>query len=205
MRQILGFFTIIIVLIIVYYYCITKVAAINEDTFQQTKMSLEHPIDIVFERNGTVDCSLTRLPCITNQQCIDNCVNRNIFVGNNTMVCDQGYCLTRDSQITGSSQETKECDQSLGLIRAFVASEFVVGQVCISTYRDVVDDQGQIRPYVCDNGLLDINVAERQFSVNDCICDTGYTRFIFSQTSFVRNIPVCVPDAQASLFTRIYG
>jgi hypothetical protein len=118
--------------------------------------------------------------------------------------CNGGFCTARDAQVSGQDTHNIDCDSSLGLIKAFIASEFVVDQICISTYRDVIDDLGQPRPYLCESGKLDINLVTRPFSANDCVCAGGFTKMLFNQTALARSIPVCIPNRLANIYKKIY-
>ncbi|ABY65828.1 ac115-like protein [Orgyia leucostigma nucleopolyhedrovirus] len=193
-----GFSVVLLVLILVFYVCYNQTLHLIRD--ENESIAASNPMQFVFERNGIVDCAHTKLPCVTDRQCVDNCAIQNA-VG--TMVCDEGFCSNRDAQVSGRPDDF-ECDSALGLIKVFVASEFVVNQLCISTYRDIVDDSGQRRPYVCDDGVLDLDLANRQFTADDCVCDTGYTKMIFNQTALVRSVPVCVPNSSAAMYARVY-
>ncbi|AGR56850.1 pif3 [Hemileuca sp. nucleopolyhedrovirus] len=196
----IGFSVILVVLIIIYYVCINQAVRLNEFHANEIADDSSSPMEFVYDRNGVVDCGHTKLPCVTDRQCIDNCVSQNAI---GTLVCDEGFCSNRDSQISGRPDDF-ECNASLGLIKVFAASEFVVDQLCISTYRDIIDDFGTPRPYVCDDGTLNVDLMLRQFTPNDCICSPGYTKMTFYQTAFARTIPVCVPDSLASVYSRIY-
>lgn len=158
------------------------------------------PLELIFDRNGIVNCTLTKLPCVTDRQCTDNCSLQNA-VG--TMVCDNGFCANADLRVAGRPDDF-ECDQSLGLIKVYVASEFVVDQLCISTYRDIVDDVGRPRPYLCDAGTLDVDVVRKQFSPADCTCAENFTKMLFNQGAYTRAIPVCIPNSIARVYSKIY-
>ncbi|ABI35794.1 Pif3 [Ectropis obliqua nucleopolyhedrovirus] len=202
-NYVVGLLLVLVVLCFMYYIFMGKVLQLieadetaNEDTFND-------PMQLVFARNGIVDCNNTRLPCVTDRQCIDNCV---LQLATGRLECDNGFCVNRDANIAGRPEtETQlDCDIALGLIRVFAASEFVVSQTCISTYRDIVDDLGSIRPYVCSDGTLDIDLSVRQFSPADCKCNPNYTKMIFNQTAFARSVPVCIPNSRAAVYSKIY-
>ncbi|WBB27202.1 PIF-3 [Mythimna sequax nucleopolyhedrovirus] len=192
-----GIVVVIIALLIVCYYVMKGADNLNK-LRPNTPSSL---IDLVFHRNGIVDCTSTRLPCVMDRQCADNCAVQN---ATGALVCENGFCMNRDASLTGRPNDF-ECDISLGLIKVFVASEFVVDNLCISTYRDIVDDFGEPRPYLCGGGgTLDIDLANRQFSPADCTCAAGFTKMIFNQTALARTIPVCIPDRAANVYRKIY-
>ncbi|QNV47797.1 per os infectivity factor-3 [Alphabaculovirus altersperidaniae] len=203
--SIFGIIIFIIVLYIMYFYLMRTIQNINDNETRDVVMANVDPhvaMDIVFDRNGVVDCNNTRLPCVSDRQCIDNCL---VQTAVGAMVCDNGFCGNRDNDIAGSSRpDDFECDSAIGLIKAFVASEFVVDQLCISTYRDIVDDFGQPRPYLCGNGSLDIDLVNRQFTAADCTCSDGYTKMLFNQTALARSIPVCIPNRSRNVFSKIY-
>ncbi|QAT90333.1 PIF-3 [Spodoptera exempta nucleopolyhedrovirus] len=203
--NIFGFIVLLLVLFIVCYYVMRTINVFNQNEQLFTLRANLDPksaMDLVFDRNGVVDCNNTRLPCLSDNQCIDNCLIQNA-VG--ALVCDNGFCNIRNNSLTNRPEDDEmDCDSSLGLIKVFVASEFVVDQMCVSTYRDIIDDMGQVRPYVCENGKLDIDLVTRQFSANDCTCNEGFTKMIFNQTALARPIPVCVPNRSRALFSRIY-
>lgn len=201
---IFGIIIVLIVLFIMSFYLMRTIKIFNDDETHNIVKSNTSPqtaMEIVFDRNGVVDCNSTRLPCVSDRQCIDNCL---VQTAVGALVCDNGFCSNRDSSIGGGRPDDFECDSALGLIKAFIASEFVVDQLCISTYRDIVDDLGEPRPYLCTNGTLDIDLVNRQFSASDCTCSWGYTKMLFNQTALARSIPVCVPNRSRTLFGKIY-
>jgi Per os infectivity factor 3 len=197
-----GIAVVIVVLFIVCYYAMMGVVYMNTKYINNVVDANEPKslIDLVFDRNGIVDCTTTRLPCVTNRQCLDNCAVQNA-VG--ALVCEDGFCANRDASITGRPDDF-ECDIRLGLIKVYVASEFIVNQLCISTYRDIVDDFGEPRPYLCANGELDIDLVNKPFSVADCECATGYTKMLFNQGALARNIPVCIPNRTSNVYSKVY-
>ncbi|AUF81628.1 pif-3 [Malacosoma neustria nucleopolyhedrovirus] len=199
----IGLVVLIVVLCIVCFYIISTANRLVQDHLDRSRRyNVSDRLNIVFDRNGIVDCSFTRLPCVTDRQCRDNCLATNALSG---LVCDEGFCATRPQTVTGLPPENEiECDPKLGLFRAFVGFEYMMNQMCISTYRDVIDDAGNPRPYVCNSGVLDIDVTSRQFSADDCTCFAGYTKMIFNQTALARSIPVCVPNALRNVFSTIY-
>lgn len=201
---ILGITTLLVALFIVCFYLMRTIKAFNDnETTAIVDANQSRPqsaIDLVFDRNGVVDCTSTRLPCVTDRQCMDNCAVQNA-VG--ALVCDNGFCANRDASLTGRPDDF-ECNIALGLIKVFVASEFVVDQICISTYRDIVDDFGEPRPYLCEHGTLDIDLVNKQFSSADCTCAAGYTKMLFNQTALARSIPVCIPNRARNVFSKVY-
>ncbi|ABM45759.1 per os infectivity factor 3 [Spodoptera frugiperda multiple nucleopolyhedrovirus] len=201
--SIYGIVVALVVLFIVCFYIMGTIQTLNDrETHEIVKANVnpQTAMDIVFDRNGVVDCNSTRLPCISDQQCQDNCLIQTAIGG---IACNNGFCGTRDASFTGRPDDF-ECDPKLGLIKAYVASEFVVDQMCISTYRDIVDDLGEPRPYLCDNGVLDIDLISKQFSAADCTCSSGYTKMLFNQTALARSIPVCIPNRSRNVFSKIY-
>ena len=202
--NIIGVVVLLIVLFIVCFYVTRTLQNLNAK--QEAKITAankarpESIMDLVFDRNGIVDCKTTRLPCVTDRQCADNCTIQNA-VG--ALVCDNGFCANRDATYTGRPDDF-ECDIRLGLIKVYVASEFVVDQLCISTYRDLVDDLGEPRPYLCQNGILDIDLVNKPFSPGDCRCASGYTKMLFNQTALARTIPVCIPNRTRNVYRKIY-
>ncbi|AIE47828.1 pif3 [Peridroma alphabaculovirus] len=199
--SVLGVVVVLIVLFIICYYVIAALRELNAaDEARVAAAAASAPMDLVFDRNGIVDCTHTRLPCVTDRQCTDNCAVQNA-VG--ALVCDHGFCANRDPSVTGRPDDF-HCDIALGLVKVYVASEFVVDQVCISTYRDIVDDLGEPRPYICDGGALDIDLVNRPFSVADCSCADGYTKMLFNQTALARSVPVCIPSRADAVYRRVY-
>ncbi|ACI28761.1 agip59 [Agrotis ipsilon multiple nucleopolyhedrovirus] len=199
-----GFAVLLIVLFIVCLYLMGTIQMFNDTEIAEivsaNRNAPTSAMDLVFDRNGVVDCTSTRLPCVTDRQCMDNCAVQNA-VG--ALVCDNGFCANRDASLNGRPDDF-ECDISIGLIKVYVASEFVVDQLCISTYRDIVDDFGEPRPYLCENGTLDIDLVNRQFTAADCTCSSGYTKMLFNQTALARSIPVCIPNRASNVFRKIY-
>ncbi|QYC92743.1 Per os infectivity factor 3 [Trabala vishnou gigantina nucleopolyhedrovirus] len=183
-----------------YYACYAQ--AINLIRLQtiETETAVNNSMQFVYEQNGVVDCVQTKLPCVTDRQCVDNCIMQNAI---GVTVCEEGFCTNVDANVSGRPDDF-ECDAALGLIKVFAASEFVVNQFCISTYRDIIDDLGKTRPYVCDNGILNIDLVNRQFSPSDCACVYGHTKLVYDQTAFARSIPVCVPNSLTPIYKRIY-
>jgi Per os infectivity factor 3 len=199
-NNIISIILILVILIIVYLACYNVVLYLNNLDEHEIEQAIFNPMEFVYEQNGTVDCVNTRIPCVSNRQCLDNCATQNT-VGQ--IVCSNGFCANQNSQIAGRPDDF-ECDSALGLIKVFVASEFVVNQLCVSTYREIVDDLGSARPYLCDNGTLNIDLAVRQFTIHDCICSDGYTRMLFNQTALARAVPVCIPNSAANIYSKIY-
>lgn len=204
MNLIIGYITLTLVLIIISIFCLNFTRdLLTTNNVEQTGLNLfpDMSMDIMFARNGIVDCQKSKLPCVTDRQCLDNCSSQTLA---GEIVCQQGFCVTRDAQVAGVRPDDFECDASLGLVKVYVASEFVVQQLCVSTYRDVVDDLGAIRPYICENGSLSLDLINRPFTVDDCDCDAGYTRMAFNQTALARAIPVCIPNNLNMIYSKIY-
>ncbi|AUV65327.1 PIF-3 [Alphabaculovirus myunipunctae] len=197
-----GIVVAIVVLCIVCLYVMRATSYMNERYVNAVIQDNEPGslIDLVFDRNGIVDCVATRLPCVTDRQCADNCAVQNA-VG--ALVCENGFCANRDASFDARPDDF-ECDIRLGMIKVFVASEFVVDQLCISTYRDIVDDLGEPRPYLCHGGTLDIDLVNRPFSVADCRCSNGYTKMLFNQGALARSIPVCIPNRVSKVYAAVY-
>jgi hypothetical protein len=168
------------------------------DTLTPKVTPLTNIDEIHFENRASHDCIETQIPCITDQQCRDNCRSNRL---NNMLRCNEGFCSNVPSEEV--QENDIECDQNLGMIRAFLANEFFVTQFCISTYRDIIDDQENLRPYVCDNGSLNLDLMNNQFTVLSCQCRNGYTRYAFSQ-GLSRIIPVCIPNSLSNLYNAVY-
>ncbi|QBQ01582.1 pif-3 [Hyphantria cunea granulovirus] len=153
-------------------------------------------VPLLFQRHNTVDCDSVRTPCITSEQCHNNCQSG---VG---MSCVEGFC-GRAARVEHSFED---CDITRGMIMVLeVFGSLAVEQRCISTFRDVIDDDSELRPYVCGNeGVMHINVEEGPVRVEDCTCAEGFTRFAFAQGAFGRITPVCLPNSVARLFSLIY-
>lgn len=199
----IGFLLLLFVLILIYIILIKYVARLTNTTEHSVENDLRNPMQFLFDQNGIVDCERTKLPCVADRQCTDNCISQNA-VG--AMMCIEGFCAQRDAQIAGTRPDQFECDSDRGLINVFAASEFVVNQMCVSTYRDLFDDLGEPRPYLCGSGgQLDVNLTNRQFSVNDCRCADGYIRMVFNQTALARSVPVCIPASRIALYKKIYN
>ncbi|AAR28895.1 ORF131 [Leucania separata nucleopolyhedrovirus] len=200
-----DFVIVLIVLVIVCAFLMRGVSMMNRRIDGSDDEQIDSDTDkmqFVFERRALVNCAETRLPCTTDRQCYDNCINTNLT---SDMHCDEGFCTARVPFVGGHRPEDFVCDPKLGLLNVFTASEFVVTQLCVSTYRDLVDDLGEPRPYLCGSGgRLDIDLVTRQFTVDDCVCASGYTHMLFNQGALTRAIPVCIPNKSAVLFSRIY-
>lgn len=197
----IGYVTLLVTLIILYFYLLKLANASIDENYKTEIRHTNNPVQIKFAQNGIVDCIHTRLPCVTDRQCRDNCSLQNAVGGT---VCFEGFCSSQDLNVANRPDDFV-CDPRLGLINVFVASEFVMDQICISLYRDVVDDLGEPRPYLCDNGVLDLDLASRQFTANDCTCAARYTKMLFNQTALARTIPVCIPDAAINVYSKIYS
>lgn len=152
-------------------------------------------VRILFERHNILDCDATKLPCIVDEQCSENCKS------GITMHCESGFCATRPRY----SANPDDCDASRGLIMVVTALDgFAVENVCVSMYRDVVEDGGELRPYVCENGVMKLDLEHGPFAVEDCTCNSGYTRFTYTSGAFSRPIPVCIDNFSSELFRRVY-
>ncbi|USC25953.1 pif-3 [Palpita vitrealis nucleopolyhedrovirus] len=201
----LNFWQIIILFIIVLTIYMYIFKFVQKFILQnKTPQHAETPLfNFTFQRNRGTDCSLNRLPCVTDQQCRDNCVIANAV---SELTCRDGFCSASDVLQNAQAPNSITCDPALGLIRVFaVGGDFVVAQTCVSTYRDLVDDTGTLRPYLCDNGNLNINLNQIQFSPNDCECLIGYEKLVFRQTALARAIPVCIPNNLVNLYKRVYN
>ncbi|QBC76022.1 pif3 [Neophasia sp. alphabaculovirus] len=161
------------------------------------------PMDLVFQRDRGLDCALNRLPCVTDQQCRDNCV---IASAASQLNCEAGFCNATNALIDAQAPDSViDCDPALGLLRIYAAGgDFVVAQTCVSTYRDLVDDTGATRPYLCDDGALRLNLNTTQFSADACTCAVGYVKMLFRQTALARTVPVCIPERMSGLYKRVY-
>lgn len=158
---------------------------------------IQKRVRIAFEKHNIIDCDTVIVPCVADDQCRDNCR------GGLLMRCDEsGFCGRSGQRVDA---DVDECDISRGLITVLNAlGGLVVERVCVSMYRDVVADDGSLRPYVCDGGTMHLDLEKGPFRVEDCTCRTGYTLFSYGSGSFSRPTPVCVPNALASLYERIY-
>lgn len=165
----------------------------------------EFLFNFAFERSRGTDCALNKLPCVTDQQCRDNCVIANAA---SELACRNGFCNASNAlaSATPPPSDTTECDPALGLMRIFPAGgDFVVSQTCVSVYRDLVDDTGAVRPYICVGGQLQLNLDTQQFNVNACECPAETQKMSFRQGALARTIPVCLPALSAPLYDRVYN
>nr|AOL56685.1 hypothetical protein [Chrysodeixis includens nucleopolyhedrovirus] len=205
----LGIIFILIGLLVICFYLLktinimtaNRVESIDKDNRNTSKSALQ----FVYDQNGIVDCSHTRLPCVSKRQCTNNCA-----IAINQFDCVDGFC-TAAIPYTGPNSIKSICDRSRGLVDAIVADDILVYNTCVSTYRDIVSDSGALRPYICgyrdavdSTGNLSLDLVNKPFSVEDCICDSGYTRMYYNQTSLVRSIPVCIPNNLVSIYKNIY-
>ncbi|AKS25369.1 pif-3 [Clostera anastomosis granulovirus B] len=157
-------------------------------------------IRIAFERRNILDCDAVNVPCVSNDQCVDNCR------GGLMMSCNSSGFCSRALQATINDPET--CDANRGMIaviNALGSGGVISDSVCVSLYRDVVDDSGELREYVCDGGNMDLQLETRPFDVSDCECAPNYTKFTFVSGAFTRPTPVCVPNSLAVLYERVYA
>lgn len=194
----------IIIIVVVYIYAFRLIRLfMQDDKLDQLQTALAPLMEFSFQRARGVDCALNRLPCVTDQQCRDNCV---IASAASELSCDNGFCVATNALTEAQAPESViDCDPALGLMHVYSAGgDFVVAQTCVSTYRDLVDDTGDARPYLCDAGVLRLNLATTQFSTDACTCAAGYEKLMFRQTALARTIPVCIPTRMANLYRRVY-
>lgn len=203
----LNFWQILILLIIILIVYMYTFKFVQNFILQDAHMRINEleapPLNFTFQHNRGVDCSLNRLPCVTDQQCRDNCV---ISSAASELTCQDGFCNATNALLNAQAPDLIECDPALGLLHIFSAGgDFVVSQACVSTYRDLVDDTGTPRPYLCNNGRLNMNLDTVQFSPDACECSSGYEKMLFRQTALARTIPVCIPNHLANLYRRVYN
>ncbi|BAE72328.1 ORF39 peptide [Hyphantria cunea nucleopolyhedrovirus] len=194
----------IVIVAIVYVYAFGFVRQfVQEDAVEKQQAAAAPLMEFTFQRARGVDCALNRLPCVTNQQCRDNCV---IASAASNLACDNGFCSANNGLEGAQPPDARvECDTALGLLRVYAAGgDFVVAQTCVSTYRDLVDDTGAPRPYLCDGGALQLNLDTVQFSADACTCAAGYEKMLFRQTALARAVPVCIPSRMSNLYRRVY-
>ncbi|AKR17382.1 PIF-3 [Urbanus proteus nucleopolyhedrovirus] len=194
-----GLFILLIVMMMLYIYLSVYFTHLHQQTYNNTPFNT-HNMNLIFERHGLTNCTETKLPCVLDEQCNENCTKINNL---GTLECNEGFCQVRDPNVAGQPDDF-DCNAEVGLIKVFIANEFVINQLCISTYRDVFDDFGKPRPYVCDNGTLSVNLTIRPFVPSNCVCLAGFTRMLFNQTSYARAVPVCIPNNLMSLFAKVY-
>ncbi|AVA31130.1 pif3 [Oxyplax ochracea nucleopolyhedrovirus] len=189
----------IIIIFILYFYTYNLIKTFNNENDATETINTSSLLNFTFERKRGTDCVLNRLPCVIDQQCRDSCLIVNRI---SELKCQEGFCNATSAE---NQIEPHDCDSSLGLIKVFaVGGDFVVSQTCVSTYRDLVDDIGAIRPYLCDDGELTLNLNVKQFSVQACECLTGYEKMSFRQAALARVIPVCIPLHLVNLYKRVY-
>lgn len=193
------------VVAVVYFYAVGFARRfMQEDAAERLWAAAAPPLNLAFQRRRGVDCALNRLPCVTDQQCRDNCV---VAGAAGAPACDNGFCSATDALAEARPPgSATECDPALGLLRVYAAGgDFVVAQTCVSTFRDLVDDTGAARPYLCDAGALRLNLDTAPFSAEACTCAAGYDRLLFRQTALARTVPVCIPSRLTSLYRRVYA
>lgn len=151
-----------------------------------------------FKSKPAMDCVLDRLPCVVDSQCRDYCrrpIGRNIFR------CDLGFC-TPSTALTSTLEEV--CDEAKGLLSVVLATDFVVDQACISLVREVFEDNGDKKKFICDGGELDVDFKVRALAISDCACPNDKTKLIYDQGPLVSKTPLCVPKKSSALYERIY-
>lgn len=154
-------------------------------------------VKLLFERDNIVNCDAVPLPCVTDEQCVDNCQ------GGMFMRCQQGFCRKYIQPVEFVGVD--DCDISRGMVMVLTAVDtFLIQRMCISLYRDVIDDNSDVRPYICDQGEMLVDLENRPFSIADCTCRSGFTKFAYHQGAFARSTPVCIPNNLANLYSRIY-
>ncbi|AAS82709.1 ORF29 [Agrotis segetum granulovirus] len=155
---------------------------------------------LLFEKNNILDCSNTSIhvPCVTDRQCQENCRSGILFT------CIAGFCQVELQAV--DTIEPADCDAERGQIVVLNALDsLVVDYFCISLYRDVIEDGGNLRNYVCDGGEMYINLEEGPFQVSDCKCPEEHTRLTYRPGAFHRDTPVCIRNRPAILYSRVYG
>ncbi|ABC61160.1 unknown [Choristoneura occidentalis granulovirus] len=153
-------------------------------------------VNILFQKHNILDCNNVHVPCLTDDQCRDNCIDGMV------MRCDQGGFCNKGPRI----ENINDCDANRGLIVVLNAiNELVVETMCLSLYRDVINDDGSLKSYVCQNGNMELQLQENPFEVKDCQCASGYTLFSFSPGAFTRTIPICIPNRLTKLYSRVYN
>lgn len=201
--QILILFAIVLIVYMYTFKFVQNFILTDTEAIEQLNAPNTPLFNFAFRRNRGVDCALNRLPCVTDQQCRDNCV---IASAASELSCQEGFCNATDALVNAEAPDLIECDPALGLVRIFsAAGDFVVAQTCVSTFRDLVDDTGTPRPYLCDNGRLTFDLNAVQFSMESCECMANYEKMMFRQTALARTIPVCIPSHLASLYRRVYN
>ncbi|QED40621.1 PIF-3 [Chrysodeixis includens nucleopolyhedrovirus] len=195
-----NIFFIIISLLIICFYSLNLTNYVMTEQIDEIENDAINSLEFVFQRNGLVDCSHTKIICVNDRQCKNNCA-----LSAFNYVCDNGFCNVQDPKVSGQAVEDINCDSKLGLMKVFAASEFAVKQMCISMYRDIVDDQGTLRPYFCEPGSVKLDLANTAFFIEDCRCSDSHVKMIFNQTALARTIPVCIPKTQINLYNKIYS
>ncbi|QOD39993.1 pif-3 [Matsumuraeses phaseoli granulovirus] len=183
------------IIIVVFVLCVLIIILrrwlITEREFIETRR-----VNVQFERHNIIDCNAVNVPCVVDDQCRDNCS------GGLVMHCNEGgFCARGLRTVT----HIDDCDVSRGQIMVFNAiGGLVVENLCVSVYRDVVEDGGELRPYVCEHGTMYLDLENGPFQIDDCVCDQGFVKFSYSSGSFSRPVPVCIPNKSARLFNRLY-
>lgn len=163
--------------------------------WMQTEKKSDRRVRIAFQKHNILDCNNVVIPCVTDAQCRNNCIDGMI------MYCDDGGFCSKTSRI----DNMENCDEDKGLIVVLNALDgLVVERMCVSLYRDVINDDGSLKPYVCENGEMILNLTENLFDTNDCTCLSNYQKFVFKSSAFTRPIPVCIPHSLSVLYGRIY-
>lgn len=181
--------SLLVLLFIAFAGLLYAAATLREDEAARQRVRL------VFQRHNVVDCENVKIPCVTDDQCADNCR------AGLTMYCQGGFCA-KNYRYTGM----EDCDIGRGLVVVLNALDgLAVERLCVSLYRDVIGDGGDLRPYVCGGGEMAVNLEEGPFAVEDCRCAEGYTRLSYSPGAFTRTTPVCVPEHRAALYARVYA
>ena len=154
--------------------------------------------DVLFSGPQTINCHDNKLPCIMDEDCRQMC---SISANGNQSSCNDGYC---GSSNNFNDVATYDCNNEHGIVKVFIGREFIAEQLCISTLRDVYNDDDTLKPYVCDNGEFSFNYLVSQITSENCNCSSGYTKFLYEGTTFTRQIPICIPNNLKGLYARIY-
>lgn len=129
-----------------------------------------------------IDCIANEIPCFTNAQCSELCVNVIQNCNEKTKIC----------QTAKDDPNTIKCNEKHGILR-IITDDIVTGRVieeCKSVIAPYIfTDDDNIKDPWCANGTFNINLLEENIDVNKCTCDENKYLWFISE----HNVPMCLP------------
>lgn len=155
-----------------------------------TKMDILNMFEENMEKKNIkkVECMEIFVPCFNDFDCIKPCLN-----GENTRcLFDQkgegvsGSCVHKSNESIKPPQ--KECIKENGLAKVVENVDGILQYTCVSLYPELIDDTGNPRHWVCNNGTLNLHFDDQNSYVS-CICSLPFITVWFLNSP---NVPRCV-------------